>query len=153
VQELPEQVEELSGEVEELPEELTFIQKVRQFFKDTVHFVFIKVLLVDVIITLVVAASFIFKSPFSAVALSERMFWAGMVVSLTGVVVFFASSFSGRSFGVPLLIRKPEEARKFMEKTPAIREVAEKRYNVGARIWFIGMGCVAISALVERLFS
>jgi hypothetical protein len=69
------------------------------------------------------------------------------------VVVFFASSFSGRSFGVPLLIRKPEEARKFLEKTPAIREVAEKRYNVGARIWFIGMGCVAISALVERLFA
>jgi hypothetical protein len=107
---------------------------------------------VDLGIFGVVAVSFIFWGPRSALALSERIFWAGMIVMLAGAVVFIGTGFTSKSFGVPVIIRRPEEARQFMEKAPVIRAEVERRYNVGARLWFIGMGCVAISALVERLF-
>ncbi len=139
--------------MEELPEKLTIKQKTILFLKDTADFIFLKVLLVDLEIFVAVAVSFIFWGQFSPIALSERVFWAGMVVMICGAIVFVATGFTGKSFGVPLIIRRPEEAKKFLDQSPVIRAEVEKRYNVGARLWFIGMGCVAVSALVERLFS
>lgn len=139
--------------MEELSEKLTFKQKALRFIKDAADFIFRKVLLVDLEILLVVAVSFIFWGEFSPLALSERVFWAGMVVMICGAIVFVATGFTGKSFGVPIIIRKPEEAKNYIDQIPAIRAEVEKRYNVGARLWFIGMGCVGVSALVERLFS
>lgn len=139
--------------VEELPEELTFAEKARQFSRQALDYVFRKVLLVNLYITAAVLVSFVFFRPFTLIAFSERIFWAGMLMMLAAGVVIVATGFTGRSFGVPVFIRRPEEARKFLDKAPQIQAEVEKRYNAGARLWFIGMGCIAISALIERLFS
>ena len=139
--------------MEELPEELTFRQKLDQFARAAADFVFRQVLLVIGIIFAVVLVSFIIFGPLTAVSLSERVFWAGMFVMVLGAVVTVATMFAGKSFGVPLIIRKPEEARRFLDLGPEIHEEREKRYNVGVRLWLIGMGCVGISALVEHFFA
>ena len=139
--------------MDENPEELTFVQKARQFVRQTLDFVFRKVLLVDLVIFVGVILSFFLTGNLSPIALSERTLWAGIVVIFLGSIVTVATGFTGKSFGVPLIIRRPEEARKFLDRSPEIRAEVEKRYNVGARLWFIGLGCVAISAAVEILFS
>ena len=135
------------------PEELTFRQKAVHILRLLADYIFRQVLLVDVVIFLVVMVTFVFHGPLNAIAVSERVFWAGMIVMLLGAVVTAATLFTGKSFGVPMIIRKPEEARRFLDLSPEINAEKEKRYNVGARLWFIGMGCVAISALVEQIFA
>ena len=139
--------------MEQLPEELTFRQKLEQFARATFDFVFRQVLLVDAVIFGVVLVSFLFFGPITAVSLSERVFWAGMLVMLVGAVATAGTAFAGKSFGVPLIIRKPEDARRLLDLGPEIHAEKEKRYNVGVRLWLIGLGCVAISALVESLFA
>ena len=139
--------------MEELPEELTFNQKLRQFARAAVDFIFRQVLLADVIIFAVVLVTFIIFGPLTPISLSERVFWAGMLAMFFGAVVTVATMFTGKSLGVPLIIRKPEEARRFLDLGPEIHAEKEKRYNVGARLWLIGLGCVGISALVEHFFA
>jgi uncharacterized membrane protein len=146
--------EDLSEDIsEELPEELTRSQKVRRFIRDTLDFIFIRVLLVDVVIFILVLVSFLFTGGLSPIPLSERMFWVGMFVMFLGAFVFMAAGFTGKSFGVPIIIRKPEDAKKMLDNLPKMRDESEKRYNVGARIWLIGLGCLGVSALVEVLLS
>jgi hypothetical protein len=139
--------------MEENSEELTIAQKTWQFIKAALKFILQGVLLVDVAILALVLLSFLFYGKFSAIAVSERVFWAGMVAIMMGGIAIAATAAAGHSFGVPIFIRKPEDAKKLLEKAPEIRAEQEKRYNAGARLWLIGMGCVAISALVEQLFS
>ena len=139
--------------MEELPVSLTFREKLSQFTRSALDFVFRQVLLVDLIIFVVVLVSFIFLGPLTALALSERIFWAGMIAMLFGAVVTVATLFTGKGLGIPLIIRKPEEARRFLDLSPQLQEEKEKRYNVGARLWLIGLGCVGISALVEHFFA
>lgn len=133
--------------------ELTWKQRARQFAKTALRYLFRDVLLVDAVIFVFVLFSFLFFGTLTAVALSERMFWAGMIPMMMGAVAIMATAVAGRSFGVPTFIRKPEDAKKLLEKAPEIHAEREKRYNAGARLWLIGMGCVAISALIEQLFS
>lgn len=140
-------------EMEELPEELTLRQKLRQFAADAVDYIFRQVLLVDLVIMSLVLVSFLFSGGFSAIALSERVFWVALFVMMVGTLVAVAALFTGKSFGIPLLIRKPEEARLFLDRGPEMYVEKEKRYNVGVRLWLIGLGCIALSALVERLFA
>jgi len=139
--------------MEELPASLTFREKLNQFIRSALDFVFRQVLLVDLIIFVVVLVSFVFLGPLTALALSERIFWAGMIAMLFGAVVTVATLFTGKGLGIPLIIRKPEEARRFLDLSPQLQEEKEKRYNVGARLWLIGLGCVGISALVEHFFA
>jgi len=130
-----------------------FLQKSRRFIRDAFYFLVRDVLLVCVGIFFAALVSFVFFGEFSAIALSERIFWGGMIAMVMGAFAIVATGFAGRSFGVPTFIRKPEEAKKLIDKAPEIKAEQEKRYNAGARLWFIGMGCVGISALVEQLFS
>ena len=139
--------------MDELPEELTARQKLRQFIINTLDYLFRQILLVDLIIFGLVLITFLFTGGLTAVAISERIFWAAMLVMLAGAAVTVATAFAGKGFGVPLIIRRPEEARRFLDHSPEIFAEREKRYNVGVRLWLIGLGCIAISALVERLFA
>jgi hypothetical protein len=139
--------------MEELPEELPFRQKLRQFIVEALDFIFRQILLVDLVIFGLVLVSFLISGGYSAVALSERVFWVAMLVMLIGAVVTAATVFAGKSFGVPLIIRRPEEARRLLDRGPEINFEKEKRYNAGVRLWLIGLGCIAISALVESFFA
>ena len=107
------------------------------------------IILVDLVICGIVGLTFLFVGRFSFLAYSERMFYAGIIMVLLGGIVGFAVMFSGRSFGIPVFIRRPEEARRLLDHFSEYREEIEKRYDASILIWLIGLGCIAISALVE----
>jgi hypothetical protein len=111
------------------------------------------IVLADLGISLVVPVSFIFGGKLSFLSYSERLFWAGLGVTFIGGIVGFSASFAGRSFGIPTFIRRPEEAKRFMTHFVEYREEVEKRYDQGIQIFFIGLGCIGISALVQAFLA
>src|SRR6266508_3264851 len=98
------------------------------------------ILLVDIVIGMIVAISFIFTSQFNYVAYSERMFWVGLGVTLLAGLVAFGALFAGRSFGIPLIIRKPEEARKLLDNMGQYRAEVDKRNDISFQLFIIGLG-------------
>jgi hypothetical protein len=119
----------------------TFLKKVLVSIKN--------ILLVDLVFSLLVAISFVFTRNFSFLAYSERLFWVGLGITVLAAVVAFSATFAGSKFGVPVFIRRPEEARKFREHIGDVRKEAVKREDVSIQLFFIGLGCIAISALVQ----
>ncbi len=117
-------------------------------------FVFVKkVLAAESVICVGVALTFLFMGRFSFLAYSERLFWAGIVAILLGGMVGFAIMFSGRSLGIPSIIRRPSEAKKLLDSFGEYREEIEKRYDASITIWVIGLLSIAISALVQTFLA
>lgn len=111
------------------------------------------VLLVDLGICLIVALTFLFTKNFSFVRLSERVFWAGLAATLIAALVAFAATFSGRSLGIPTIIRKPEEAKNLLDHFEEFRDEMNKRHDVSIYLFMIGLGCIAISALIQTFLG
>ena len=101
----------------------------------------------------VAALSFIFTGGINPNALSDRIFWAGMVYMMVAVVLVIAISSVGIGQGLPSMIRRPEEAKDLMEKNLSLREALEKRYDLCILLWLAGMSCLGISALVQVISS
>jgi hypothetical protein len=112
-----------------------------------------KILVIEAVICLGVALTFLFGGRFSFLAYSERLFWTGMITVVLGGLVGFAVMFSGRGFGIPTMIRKPEDAKKLLDHFGEYREEVEKRYDASLTIWIVGLVCIALSALVETLLA
>jgi hypothetical protein len=100
---------------------------------------------------LLAGLSFIFTGGISATALSDRIFWAGMIYMLVAVVLVIAISSVGTGLGLPSMVRRPEEARKLLEKHFELRQALEKRYDLCILLWLAGMSCLGLSALVQTL--
>ena len=111
------------------------------------------ILLVDLGICLLVALTFLFTKNFTFLVYSERIFWAGLLTTLIGALVAFAAMVSGRSFGIPTIIRKPEEAKNFLDHFEEYLEEVNKRHDVSIRLFVIGVGCIAISALIQTILA
>ena len=112
-----------------------------------------RVLLYDLILLALALFSFLLTGRFSFVALSERIFWFAVVVFLIAGTVALAQMVPGKIFMFPYNIRKPDEAKKFMEEGVTNREQAEKRFDAGIQLWLIGLVCLAVSALVQILLT
>lgn len=123
----------------------TVLLKALVYFRD--------ILLVDLGICLLVAVTFLFTKKFSFLAYSERIFWAGLVTTLLGGLVAFAAMFSGRSLGIPTIIRKPEEAKNFLDHFEEYIEEVNKRHDVSINLFIVGVGCIAISALIQTILA
>jgi hypothetical protein len=111
------------------------------------------VISIDLGISLLVAVSYLFFGKFTFLAYSERLFWTGLGMTLVAALVAFGATFSGRSFGIPAIIRKPEEAKRLLDNMGAYRTEVERRNDISIQIFFIGLGCIAISALVQTFLS
>lgn len=98
---------------------------------------------------LLAGISFIFTGGLNATALSERIFWAGMILMMFAVVLVIAISSVGAGVGFQGMWRKPEEAKELMNKNLQIRAAMEKRYDLCILLWLAGMSCLGISALVQ----
>ena len=99
------------------------------------------------------ALSFIFTGGFSFTLLSERVFYEALIVFLIGGTVAMSHMVSGRVVLFPFNIRKPEEAKRYVEEEPKIRATTEKRLDVGIQLWLIGLGTLGISALIQTLLA
>jgi hypothetical protein len=108
-----------------------------------------KILLPAAVITLIVGLSFLFYGPFSSLAYSDRMFLTGVGFMGLGTIVIFAQMITTR--GMEIFFgnnRDPELIKKTLNLLPGSRIELEKRYNVGAQIWFVGLSCMVIGALI-----
>lgn len=99
------------------------------------------------------ALSFLFTGGFSFLRLSERVFYESVILFMIGGTVAMAHMVSGRALMFPFNIRKPEDAKRFVEERPRIQEASEKRLDVGIQIWLIGLGTLGISALIQTLLA
>jgi hypothetical protein len=61
--------------------------------------------------------------------------------------------FAGRSFGIPMTIRRPAEAKALLDHFVEYRNEVEKRYDVSIKIFLTGLGCIGLSALVQTFLG
>lgn len=119
----------------------------------TINYLAKKVFVFDLALILLAALSFLITGNFSMVAYSERIFWFGIVVFLIAGTIALAQMVPGRILLFPYNIRKVEDARKFVKQTDEFRDQADKRIDLGIQIFLIGLGCLAVSALVQTLLG
>jgi len=113
---------------------------------------FFKVLVFDLALVALTAASFWFLGPWSALAYSDRLFWVGVVVILAGGLVLMVMSFVRRDERTRMA-PEPGEPRNVLRRTPSMLSGTDKRYNISTQLWLIGLGCIGFSVLMYNLLS
>ena len=111
------------------------------------------VLLIDLGVCILVAFTFLFTKNFTLLGYSERIFWAGLATTIIGGFVAVAARFSGRSLGIPVTIRKPEEAKNLLDHFEEYVEEVEKRHDASIQLFVVGLGCIVISALIQTILA
>jgi sugar phosphate permease len=104
-------------------------------------------------ITVLVGVSFLFTGGFAVQAYSDRLFIAGVVITLVGVFVFITIGGTRRNMGLPTFAKTKEDARKIIDHSEEIRDKAEKRYDAGSKVWAVGAACMLLSILFYYLLS
>jgi hypothetical protein len=112
-----------------------------------------KVTLIVLGIFLAVSVSFIFTKGFTFLEFSNRLFWGGIASFIVGGVVVMTLMNLNHDIGVPSVITKKEDARKFMDSNLLLRDKIEKRYDLAAMFWLVGLLCIGLSAVVQILGS
>lgn len=128
------------------------MRRTQNFIRKSTAYIGMKILLPAIIITVLVGLSFIFFGPFSSLAYSDRMFLTGIAFMVLGTIVIFAQMITTR--GMEIFFgnnRDPELIKKTLNILPGSREEVEKRYNVGAQIWFVGLSCMVIGAAITYI--
>ncbi len=108
------------------------------------------VLLIDGAIVLVVGISCLLGNRCTAVQFSERMFWAGIVAMMGGLPAVVATLSTGRGyFGDPFTAGQMSKiATELIQRE---KKEEQKRYGFALRMALVGIGAIAISALIEAL--
>ncbi len=127
------------------------MEKIKQRFKKLIRYLLKRVLLFVVILMALTAASFLFTRDLSYVAYGERLFWVGLFVFLLAGTLALAHMIPPRMLMFPYNIRRPEDAKKFVQQSPELRAEDEKRIDTGIQIWLIGFFCLAVAALFQSL--
>ena len=126
---------------------------VLQSLREVAIYLVKKVFIFDLGLILLTALSFVFTGNFSSTAYSERIFWFGVFFFLIAGTMAMAVMLPGRLLLFPYNIRKVEDARKFVKQAGEFREQSEKRMDLGIQLFLIGLGCLAVSALVQTLLG
>jgi hypothetical protein len=129
------------------------MDRIRRILSQSIEYLLKKILLFSLAISAVVGLSFIFTHGFSFNAYSDRLVWAGLFLFLLSGVVWLGVFTAGSQFGVPGMIKRPEEAKRYFSNQTAIRETVEKRYATAIQVWVIGLVCIGIGVLVQVIGS
>jgi len=111
------------------------------------------VLLADLGIFFVIAASFLFTGGFTFQTYSDRLLWAGIVAVLVGGA---GGIFGGLAASVP---GAAPRAHTSVQGLDSSERATNGRYGEAAhhkfafRLWAIGLVCIAASVLVSRLLA
>ena len=98
-------------------------------------------------VAVLIGLSFLYSGGFSAQSYSDRLFTAGILITVIGVFVFVTMAGTRKNMGLPTIARTTEDARKVMEHAQELREKAEKRYDAGSQVWAVGIACLVLSIL------
>jgi hypothetical protein len=97
--------------------------------------------------------SFLFTGGLSARTYSDRLFIAGVLITLVGVFIFITMIGTRRNMGMPTFAKDVEDARKIMDNAQELRDKTDKRYDAGAQVWAVGIACMGLSVLFYFLMS
>jgi hypothetical protein len=129
------------------------MERVRNIIQISFDYLVKKIIIYDLGVCVLVGLSFLIFQGFSFQAYSDRMVYAGIGIVILGGFVILGNAAVGRDFGIPDQIRRPSEAKRFLAHNLEVREALERRYDVAIQIWLIGIGCVAIGAVVQVLLA
>jgi hypothetical protein len=104
-------------------------------------------------IAALIGISFMFTGGFSAKTYSDRLFTAGILITMVGVFVFITIAGTRKNMGLPTIAKTEVDARKIMDRTQELIDKAEKRYDAGAQVWAVGIACLVFSILSYFLLS
>lgn len=112
--------------------------------------ILLHIIVPGLILTGLVALVLIILKAYSKLAFSNYTFLLGIGLMLLGAVVVFAQMITNR--GTEIFFGGNKErlarAKALLNYGLEDRLPLEKRYNVGAQIWFIGIVCVVASVVV-----
>jgi hypothetical protein len=97
--------------------------------------------------------SFLFTGGLSARTYSDRLFIAGVLITLVGVFIFITMIGTRRNMGMPTFAKDVEDARKIMDNAQELQDKTDKRYDAGAQVWAVGIACMGLSVLFYFLMS
>lgn len=111
------------------------------------------VLIIAASAVLLAAISFwvIDKQAFTALAYSNRIFWAGIGLTVLGGFTVVASLGSMATVGTPSVLTAGADARNAQSRIQDYFSTNSKRYGFVFRMIVSGGICIAISAIIEIL--
>ena len=109
------------------------------------------VLLIDLAFFVAVGVSFLFTGEFTAKAYSDRLFWAGLLATLSGFPIILASLGSYTTLGTPNILTAPGDAPITHERIREHIRTNEGRYMLVVRMATVGVVCIVTSALIQVL--
>jgi hypothetical protein len=127
------------------------MRRIKNFLLLAVEYVGKRILSYSFVICVVIGLSFLVTHGFTFDAYSERLVWAGIFIILAGGVVVLGVFSAGAQYGVPLLLKKPDDAKRYIANQSDIRKTIEKRYDTAIQIWIIGLTCVGLGSLVQMI--
>jgi sugar phosphate permease len=104
-------------------------------------------------IAALIGISFLFTGGFSAKIYSDRLFTAGILITMVGVFVFITMAGTRKNMGLPTIAKTEVDARTLMDRAQELRDKAEKRYDAGSQVWAVGIACMVFSILFFLLLS
>ncbi len=132
---------------------LVKLMKIANTLQKILHYILRRVLVYDLILIVIAALTFIFTGGLTPLAFSERIFWVGLFVFVLAGMMVLSYIVPSRFLLFPYNIRKPEDAKKFVDETPEVFKEKEKRLDVGIQIWLIGAVCLAVAAIIQSVLA
>lgn len=127
------------------------MEKVREFLVKASRILLLKIVLPGLVLTGLVALVLAILKAYSTLAFSNTTFLLGIGLMLLGAIVVFSQMITNR--GTELFFGGNKErlarAKTILNYGLEDRLPLEKRYNVGAQIWFIGVFCILSSVVIS----
>jgi hypothetical protein len=125
--------------------------KIKTYIIEILKTFFLKVLIYDLILFALIGVSFLFIGEFSAIALSERMFWVGIVTMLLGGFLVWGQTSGGRDFGTPVVTAA--QAQLLTDFNIEVRQDVNKKFSPFIRVFLIGTICLLCGILVQVIWG
>lgn len=130
------------------------MNKTKQMLEKFTRLVLLRIVVPGLVFTGLVALVLLILGAYSILAFSNFTFLLGAGLMALGAIVVFAQMITNR--GMELFFggnkERLERAKKILNYGLEDRLPLEKRYNVGAQIWFIGIFCILASVVVYLVF-
>ncbi len=110
-----------------------------------------RVVLAAVILSALVAGSFLVFGKFSYAAFSERLVWTGIGCALVGGFLVFSTTVGGRDYGTSGMFIRSAHVNALIDWNIEIRKDVEKKFDYTIQLFLIGVLVFLLGVLVDKL--
>jgi hypothetical protein len=109
----------------------------------------VKVAVIILVVMIAVGISFLFTQDLTYRTFSDRMTWGAIVCILIAGMGLLSMAGLYRDLGLPDVITRKEQASRLMDVHLELRARIEKRYDFCILFFLVGLGCIALSAILQ----